>query len=366
MDLFAHREREFQVKLRRVRSLMQEKGIAALLITEAHNFSWLTGGGENFVFLARSGGAAPLLVTRDAVYLAADNIEAMRLFPEELEGLPIEDGSHMWYASREEIQDHYRKLASGPLLRDTDIETDLQRLHVPMLEDEIMRYRWLGKKAEEAIRLACQAARPGLSEFHVASMLSALCLEKKIWPVLILVAADERLRNYRHPLPTDKKIEREFMLVLCARRHGLIANVTRIVAFDGVSDDLRRKHEAVCRIDAELILSSRPGTTFGEALRRGIALYENMGYGDEWKLHHQGGPTGYLGRYFKALPDTREVVRINQAVAWNPSISGSKSEDTVLIADDGFEILTQAKNWPMLDVQTEAGSIQRADIYTPS
>jgi hypothetical protein len=35
----------------------------------------------------------------------------------------------------------------------------------------------------------------------------------------------------------------------------------------------------------------------------------------------------------------------NQLVGWNPSIAGTKSEDTILSTG---EVLTAARNWPMV------------------
>jgi hypothetical protein len=52
---------------------------------------------------------------------------------------------------------------------------------------------------------------------------------------------------------------------------------------------------------------------------------------------------GYEGREFKATPtETRKVVE-HQLVGWNPSIAGTKSEDTILSSG---ELLTSTKGWP--------------------
>jgi hypothetical protein len=65
-------------------------------------------------------------------------------------------------------------------------------------------------------------------------------------------------------------------------------------------------------------------------------------YKDEWKKHHQGGPTGYACREFTITPTTEGVIRSNQAYAWNPSITGAKCEDTTYLHEDGtVEVLTK-------------------------
>ena len=84
--------------------------------------------------------------------------------------------------------------------------------------------------------------------------------------------------------------------------------------------------------------------------------YAGAGYADEWQLHHQGGACGYDGRDYLGTPTCQETVVSNQAFAWNPSIAGTKSEDTVLVTNQGHEILSIADGWPtstfVLDNQT--------------
>ena len=49
------------------------------------------------------------------------------------------------------------------------------------------------------------------------------------------------------------------------------------------------------------------------------------------------------------------VVAAGQAYAWNPSITGMKSEDTILVGEQGNEVLTAIEGWPMLTVELAGG-----------
>ena len=60
----------------------------------------------------------------------------------------------------------------------------------------------------------------------------------------------------------------------------------------------------------------------------------------------QGGPTGYEPRDFLADFESDSPVEVHQAFAWNPSVTGAKSEDTTLAGNDGPEILTADACWP--------------------
>jgi Xaa-Pro aminopeptidase len=134
--------------------------------------------------------------------------------------------------------------------------------------------------------------------------------------------------------------------------------VTRCVHFGRLPDELRDKAEAVARIDATLIEATRPGATLGEIFERGITAYAQVGFPDEWTRHHQGGPAGYEPRELLATPGSPARVTAGQAYAWNPSISGAKSEDTILVtagAASGNEVLTAIPGWPSLTVTLDDG-----------
>jgi antitoxin VapB len=161
-----------------------------------------------------------------------------------------------------------------------------------------------------------------------------------------LVANEERILRFRHPLPTRAKFTKYGMAVTGAERQGMFVSITRLFTFGPISDDLRRRHEAVCGVDAAMIAATRPGATLGEILAICQQTYAAGGFADEWKLHHQGGLTGYRPRENYATPGCATRVLPNQAYAWNPSITGTKSEDTILVLPDRNEIISLTGQWP--------------------
>jgi len=152
------------------------------------------------------------------------------------------------------------------------------------------------------------------------------------------------------------------MLVLCARRAGLVASATRMVSFGPASDGLRRRHISCCRVDAAFNLLTRPGAKISSVFRDATAVYSSEGFDREWLLHHQGGPCGYKSRYFCADPDSPGRVKPNSAFAWNPSITGTKSEDTIIAFSDRAEFITRTGEWPELQVDFQGARLSRADI----
>jgi antitoxin VapB len=180
--------------------------------------------------------------------------------------------------------------------------------------------------------------------------------------VVTLVGSDERIASYRHPLPTGKAIERYVMLVLCLRWHGLVAATTRLIHFGALPDDLEARARAVAKVDARMIQGTQAGRTLAEQWELAARAYRDVGYPEAIEEHHQGGSIGYLTRERLATPDDTTPMELSQAFAWNPSVRGVKSEDTILLTADGPEVLTAMPEWPTWDVTLDGQRWQRPAI----
>jgi Xaa-Pro dipeptidase len=107
-------------------------------------------------------------------------------------------------------------------------------------------------------------------------------------------------------------------------------------------------------VDAAVLGASRPGVTLGELFDVLARAYEERGFPEEWRRHHQGGLTGYRGREVFAVPGDPTRLPEACAVAWNPSVTGGgKSEDTALVTSAGVEVLTRTPSLP--ELETAAG-----------
>jgi Xaa-Pro aminopeptidase len=359
---------EFSHKLEQVRAVIKANKAAGALLGLQANFAWLACGGEAHVALISDRAVGQLLVTPKSFFLLTSRIEMPRLQDEALRGLGAEPLEFDWFDAEGQAKALRKAVDPTKLISDTgDLGTRgmadaFAQLRYALHPAEIKRYRELGRRAEAGMNAACRALKPGMSEFAAIGILSELLWRTDVTPVVLLAAFDERIRRYRHPLPTAKKLKRHAMLVLCARQGGLIASVTRLVHFGKLPAELRRKHDAVCAVDAAFIGNTRVGTPVREVFRRGVAAYAENGFADEWKLHHQGGPCGYRPRDYVGTPTAPGVVLENQAYAWNPSITGTKSEDTFLVTARGPQILTPAQNWPMIEVLGGGEPMKRPDV----
>jgi antitoxin VapB len=201
-----------------------------------------------------------------------------------------------------------------------------------------------------------------MTEYEIAAVLSQAVECRGVQAIVNLIATDERIFAYRHPLPTSKKLQRYAMLILCGRKWGLICSLTRLIHFGVLPDEVRRKAEAVANIDAIMIAATRPGHTMGDVLQQAQSAYASLGFPDEWKHHHQGGLAGYAPREVTATPTSSQPILAGQVYAWNPSIAGAKSEDTILVGEQTNEILTEMKDWPTIEIQIGDQTIKRPAI----
>src|SRR5262249_31329898 len=142
-------------------------------------------------------------------------------------------------------------------------------------------------------RLMKNDVKPGMTEWHLGGALASWLRDRGIFGHVILVAADERIGKYRHPIPTAKPIDKCVMVAICGQRKGLIVSFTRVVHFGKLPSELRRKHDAVCQVDRALHAATRAGSRWCDVLDAGINTYRETGFAEEWKKHHQGGPMGY-------------------------------------------------------------------------
>lgn len=345
---------EQQRKLEIIRSWMAGHKLGGLYLQSAGSFAWATCGAASYINTATTNGLASLLITQDHQFLITSNIEAPRLEKEEqLVAQGWEFQVSPWHASQNNLAELSQGMVlgtDGPFVGTMDVSSDLARLRANLTPEEGQRFGELGKVCAKAMQAAIQKVNPGQTEYQIAAILAAETEAQGAQAIVNLIATDERIFSFRHPLPTAKTLEKYAMLILCGRKNGLICSITRLVHFGPLPDDLKRKIEACARVDAAFFSSTRPGRNLGEIFEMIVKAYSDAGYADEWHKHHQGGACGYEPREYLAVPGSPERVAVGQAYAWNPSITGYKSEDTLLVGEHKNEVLTAIPGWPEIVV----------------
>ncbi len=351
------RLQEINLKHDRLRALLERRGAPALWLRRTRNLAWFTAGADASIPVDSESGMYSVLVTPAKRVVYTSNIEATRLRGEErFQDLGFEYAEFPW---------HTGGAPSIPdlLTDDGDVETDLQALRWVLTEGEQERFRALGRDCAAALDEAIRAVRPGDTEYEIAARLDAACRRYGGLAVVNLIATDERISHYRHPLATSKRLEKYAMIVVCMRRGGLIVAGTRLAHIGKAPAELHEKNRRIAAVDAAAIAATRPGRTLGEVFGDIQAAYAAQGEDGQWQYHHQGGLVAYLSRERVATPGDSTRIAVGQAFAWNPSIVGCKSEDTLLLTDQGFEIVTQAPaSFPSIEVEVGGQVIRRPGI----
>ncbi|MES1981308.1 MAG: M24 family metallopeptidase [Pseudomonadota bacterium] len=340
---------EVEQKLAIMRSWLGSTGASVLRLRGTDWFAWATAGGSNTVLLTAETGVAEIVVGANDAYLLTDDIEALRLREEE-----VPDG-YAWYVSpwaEPQVRERFVAqlavggvvLADRPAADEIALTDAMLQQRYRLTDSERARYRQVGRLAAQAMTEVLGHARPDWSEFDLAGAGAEALWSRGLHPALTLAAGERRLPRYRHTTPSKDPLGSRAMLVFCARGYGLYANLTRFVHF-GPSwqhpDQL-----ALQQIEAAGLAACQPGALLSDIYIALDDAYRDLGFTDAIRQHHQGGITGYLARERVAAPHTAVPLAVHMAVAFNPSLPGTKLEDTFLLSDHGLENVTLDPEWP--------------------
>lgn len=367
------RAAEHSEKLDRVARVAHAAGVQGVLLAGHHNIAWLTSGRANRVDASRETGSARLLIAADGRrFVLANAIEMPRLLDEELADLDYEPVEYPWTedqdpsravrAARSVLGDEVPLGTDWPLPETTVVEAALARARGLLTDGDIARYRALGREAGLMLGNVCRALTPGDEERDIARTIMDGAFGMRARPIVTLVGADERLRRYRHPVPTAATWKSVVMVALCAERDGLVVSLSRIVAAGG-PPDLEARTRATASVLGRLLDATRPGATASALYGVAADGYAAAGFPGEELKHHQGGAIGYRAREWVAHPRSKEVVQARQAFAWNPTIAGTKIEDTALVIGDQVEMLTTTPGWPLIALGTDERPVHASDIW---
>lgn len=339
--------------------MLHNERLGGVLLNTQHNFAWLTGGRSNGIDLTRENGAGFLLVAASGRrYVIANNIEMSRLLTEEISDADFEPIEITWQAEKDpsKVIEAAGSAIGGDIGCDIGfpqtrgIEPAIARCRYSLTTEEIERFRFLGRDAGEAIDTLIVRLSPGETEKNIAGLVRAELAKRDIFPVVTLVAADERIAKYRHPVPTSNVWKNTLLIVICARRNGLIASLSRMICVGEIPSDLRFRTDAAAAVNADLYSATTPGITGADLYSVAARAYAANGFAKEIDKHHQGGACGYRTRDWVAHPGSIDMVQPDQAFAWNPSITGTKVEETAILTEDGLEVITATEGFPQITI----------------
>lgn len=361
----AARKAEVDIKLARVRELIDKEGLSGVFLMKHSNFAWLTAGGKSFVTLYLERGEAFLLVTKDKQYLLTNIIEVPRMIEEEhVEELGFEIVYQNWYEDR--MAEMVADLCGGDLSTvgcdmhfagTRMMHGEINPLHFSLLDSEVARYMHLGQTLSETLEEYIVTVRPGMTEYEITGGLANALWRKGIDQVLFMVSADERAYKHRHGIPVeDVVLKKHLNISVNGRYKGLITTVTRMVHFGKKDEKLIRQFDDTCEIECRSVAAIKVGEDDLQGYRACKKAYEDLGYADMWPLHGQGGAQSYNNRDYMVTENSHRITVPNQGYCFNPVIDGTKAEDAFIATENGPLFITRPVTFPV--VEKEYGGIQ--------
>jgi len=313
-----------------------------------------------------------LLVAADGRrYALANAIEMPRLAGEALAGLGFEPIEFAWIDERANpafLVQRATGLLAGPIGSDVAVggahpfEASLSGLRSALEPEELQRYRSLGADVGRAVGALLNSVPPGISEREVIREVAIALLRANARPLVLLAAADDRLLRHRHPLPTALVWTDRLMVAVCAERDGLVVALSRLLSAGPPQAEMARRLTAAQGVLADLLDASLPGVSAASLYQVAADGYARRGFSGEEARHHQGGLIGYRSREWIAHPQSGEAIPTPaSAVAWNPSITGTKVEETCLVTAGGVEVITSSSGWPSSAVTAQGRTLLLPD-----
>ncbi len=339
---------EFFHKIQSLRTLLKDQDKRGLVISDYGNLCWLGIGRPNVLSLSEAV-VVRLLITFEEVFLVTNNIETSRIVAEEIDR-DIRDCFHVlsfnWY-EHDPLLKFWREKA---IINDSEVESEIQARRMVLTESTLEQATLLGQDAVTILEHTLRYIKKGRTEREISAEMVGMCVEKGIDVGLALCASERRMLTYRHPIPTDAPIGDMALVALTLRRNGLYTCLSRIVSLVKPCQELLRKRDAVLTIDCAYQYYTREGVVLADLFDQIKEVYREVGFPDEWKNHHQGGPSGYKGREQKVNQDTKIVVKNGMLFCYNPTVPGYKAEDSFFLKAGKQVVTTFAENLALREV----------------
>jgi len=357
------RQVEVDDKLRSVRSWLDDRGVAGVVLAGADAVAWLTAGLTTPIERGAPVGPLRLVVTPDVFAAVTTNVERPRLEVEAgLERLGIHLHEAPWFepGGLERVAAELSGRPPRELASDRapgfgmSCDDDFVELRLTLARPERKRLELLAVDTAAALEGALRVWQPGERDLDVLARVDEALERTGAFAACLIVGGDERVERFRHPLACGREMGRLVMAVAVAERGGLHAAATRFTCAGGLPDGVAKAAAAARAVEDEMLAASVPDATYGEVMRACERAYAAAGYPGAWRDHYQGGPIGYRQREFEIVPSQtgsrwfRTPLAAGQVVAWNPSVAGGgKAEDTYAVEPGGPRRLTDTGGWPL-------------------
>lgn len=343
------------MKLEKLRKLLIENELDALLITSGYNRRYMT----NFTGTA----GAAIVSEDDAVFItdfrymeqAADQIKDFRIVQHEktmieevakqLEEMKVKRAGFEKNDLTFGMYQLYKSKVAAELIPTAGL---IEKLRIIKTPEELEILKQAAKIADDAFTHICGFIKAGMTELEVSNELEFFMRKQGAASSSFDTIVASGIRGaLPHGVASEKKIQSGELVTLDygALYNGYISDITRTVAVGEPSDKMREIYEITLAAQKLAVEGIKPGMTGIQADALARDYIASKGYGDAFG-HSTGHGIGLEVHESPSLSFRSEtILEPNMTVTaepgiYLPGIGGVRIEDDLVITEDGCERLT--------------------------
>lgn len=251
--------------------------------------------------------------------------------------------SHMTVERLEALQELFPPASFARL------DDQLNSMRVIKDENELEILRQAAKYADYAIEVGVNEIAEGKTELEILTAIELALKKKGISHMSFdtMVLSGPKTAS-PHGKPGDRKIQKgDFVLFdLGVIYNGYCSDITRTVSFGEPTDSQREVYETVKKAEQDAVNAVKPGVRAMDLDKIARDVITKAGYG-EFFTHRLGHGLGISVHEFPSITGindmelTEGMVFTIEPGIYDPSITGVRIEDDLVVTKDGVEILTK-------------------------
>ena len=252
------------------------------------------------------------------------------------------EGSHLSYNDFKKYSDSFESVEFVPF------EDTIEQMRMIKEKEEIIKIKKASQITTEALKEVIEVIKPGVRELDIATELSYTMRKKGAHKEAfdIIVVSGER-SSIIHGKPSEKKIaEGELIIIdMGANYQNYHSDITRTIVLGKENEKQKEIFSIVLDAQEKALEFLKPGIKCNEVDFIARDLIEKKGYGKYFR-HGLGHGVGLDIHELPRVSFSDETVLLPGMVItiepgiYLPETGGVRIEDSVLITEEGYEILT--------------------------